>query len=146
MARTLAKKRTRAQYTPEYRAEALKLAERIGVAAAELGHAESQLYGWRTKARAAAGQTEAEREQAAEILKLKRQVAEQAEELAILQRRRRTSLVSRSEVRLHGSPPRRVLDHGYGPCAVCFTIGLLRPKPACTVQSDAAAVRCGRRG
>ena len=44
-------KKTRKQHTPEFRDEALKLAERIGVAAAarELSLYESQLYNWRSK-------------------------------------------------------------------------------------------------
>ncbi|SAT65239.1 transposase IS3 [Klebsiella pneumoniae] len=44
-------KKPRKQHTPEFRKEALKLAERIGVAAAarELNLYESQLYGWRKK-------------------------------------------------------------------------------------------------
>ena len=41
----------RKQHSPEFRNEALKLAERIGVAAAarELSLYESQLYNWRSK-------------------------------------------------------------------------------------------------
>ncbi|KSB73867.1 transposase, partial [Salmonella enterica subsp. arizonae serovar 62:z36:- str. 5335/86] len=44
-------KKIRKQHTPEFRQEALKLAERIGVAAAarELSLYESQLYNWRSK-------------------------------------------------------------------------------------------------
>ena len=44
-------KKPRKQHTPEFRNEALKLAERIGVAAAarELSLYESQLYAWRSK-------------------------------------------------------------------------------------------------
>lgn len=44
-------KKPRKQHTPEFRNEALKLAERIGVAAAarELRLYESQLYAWRSK-------------------------------------------------------------------------------------------------
>lgn len=46
-----ANKKPRKQHTPEFRQEALKLAERIGVAAAacELSMYESQLYAWRKK-------------------------------------------------------------------------------------------------
>ncbi|CAM6902727.1 Mobile element protein [Morganella morganii IS15] len=45
------RKTTRKQYTSEFRNEALKLAERTGVAAAarELSLHESQLYNWRSK-------------------------------------------------------------------------------------------------
>jgi len=82
------KKATRRQHAPEFRTEALALAEKIGVskAAKELGLHESQLYGWRTKARAAQDRSELERQQAVEIARLKRQLAEQAEELAIVKK------------------------------------------------------------
>jgi len=45
------KKQPRKQHTLEFRQEALKLAERIGVAAAarELSLYKSQLYAWQTK-------------------------------------------------------------------------------------------------
>ncbi|EGO8355123.1 hypothetical protein E0V34_25300 [Escherichia coli] len=48
-------KKTRKQHSPEFRSEALKLAERIGVAAAarELSLYESQLYAWRSSKRLA---------------------------------------------------------------------------------------------
>ncbi|TCV98404.1 hypothetical protein EDC52_103496 [Biostraticola tofi] len=44
-------KKSRKQHTPKCRSEALKLAERIGVAAAarELSLYESQLYAWRSR-------------------------------------------------------------------------------------------------
>jgi transposase len=82
------KKATRRQYAPEYRAEALALAEKVGVsqAANELGLHASQLYGWRTKARAAQDRSGVEQRQAVEIARLKRQLAEQAEELAIVKK------------------------------------------------------------
>lgn len=46
-------KKPRKQHTPEFRQEALKLAERIGVAAAarELNLYESQLYNWRSNSK-----------------------------------------------------------------------------------------------
>ncbi|HBX07587.1 MAG TPA: IS3 family transposase [Leclercia adecarboxylata] len=78
-------KKPRKQYTPEFRNEALKLAERIGVAAAarELSLYESQLYAWRSKINNARSSSEREQEMSVEIARLKRQLAEQAEELAI---------------------------------------------------------------
>ena len=81
-------KKPRKQHTPEFRQEALKLAERIGVAAAarELSLYESQLYTWRSKQQHQATSSERESEQAAEIARLKRQLAERDEELAILQK------------------------------------------------------------
>ena len=79
---------TRKRYSKEFRDEALTLAERLGVPAAakELGLHESQLYGWRVKARAERDQSETARAQAAEIARLKRKIAEQAEELAIVKK------------------------------------------------------------
>jgi transposase len=81
-------KKPRKQHTLEFRQEALKLAERIGVAAAarELNLYESQLYAWRSKQQQQLTSTERESELAAENARLKRQLAEQAEELAILQK------------------------------------------------------------
>jgi len=82
------KKTSRKRYSKEFKDEALALAQSIGVAAAakELGLHESQLYAWRIKARSEQDQSEVERNQAAEIARLKRQVAEQAEELAIVKK------------------------------------------------------------
>jgi len=82
------KKVIRKQYSPEFRKEALALAEKIGVAKAakELGLHDSQLYGWRKKARAQQDQSEREQSQAAEIARLKRKLAEQEEELAIVKK------------------------------------------------------------
>ncbi len=83
-----ANKNPRKQHTPEFRQEALKLAERIGIAAAarELSLYESQLYTWRSKQQQQLTSSERESELAAENARLKRQLAEQAEELAILQK------------------------------------------------------------
>jgi transposase len=82
------KKVTRRQHSPEFRQEALALADKIGIpkAAKELGLHDSQLYGWRSKARAMRDQSDLEQSQAAEIARLKRQLAEQAEELAIVKK------------------------------------------------------------
>jgi transposase len=79
---------SRRRYSAEFKVEALGLVERVGVASAakQLGLHESQLYDWRKKARYESGRSELEKELAAENARLKRQVAEQAEELAILKK------------------------------------------------------------
>ena len=66
-------KKPRKQHTPEVRNEALKLAERIGVAAAarELSLYESQLYAWRSKQQQQMSSSERESELAAENVRLK---------------------------------------------------------------------------
>ena len=76
----------RRRYTPEFKDEAIKLAKLKGVptAAMELGINDSQLYGWRLKAKAN-GHEQAS-ELTAEVARLKRRVAEQDEELAILKK------------------------------------------------------------
>ena len=86
--KTGTKKATRRQHSPEFREEALALAEKIGIprAAKELGLHDSQLYGWRSKARAKRDQSDLEQSQATEIARLKRKLAEQAEELAIVKK------------------------------------------------------------
>jgi transposase len=82
------KKTIRKQHSPEFRKEALALADKIGIAKAskELGLHASQLYGWRAKARSKQTQSEVEQSQAAEIARLKRQLAEREEELAIVKK------------------------------------------------------------
>lgn len=83
-------KKPRKQHSPEFRSEALKLAERIGVTAAarELSLYESQRYNWRSKQQNQQTSSESEREleMSTEIARLKRQLAERDEELAILQK------------------------------------------------------------
>ncbi|HGT8136695.1 TPA: IS3 family transposase [Escherichia coli] len=79
-------KKPRKQHSPEFRSEALKLTERIGVTAAarELSLYESQLYNWRSKQQNQQTSSERELEMSTEIARLKRQLAERDEELAIL--------------------------------------------------------------
>lgn len=82
------KNAVRARYSDEYKSEALKLADKVGVrpAAKQLGVHESQLYGWRGKARQKELSSDAEQRLNEENARLKRQLAEQAEELAILKK------------------------------------------------------------
>ncbi len=86
--KTASKKVTRRRHSPEFRNEALALADKLGVAkaASELGLHSSQLYGWRSKAKAGREQSDIEQQQAAEIARLKRRLAEQEEELAIVKK------------------------------------------------------------
>ena len=60
-------KKPRKQHTPEFRQEALKLAERIGVPAAarELNLYKSQLYSWRSKQQTQLSSSEREQEMSA---------------------------------------------------------------------------------
>jgi transposase len=78
----------RKRHSQQYRTEVLALADRIGVAAAakQLGLHDSQLYSWRSKARLGQERSEVEEKLAVENARLKRQLAEQAEELAILKK------------------------------------------------------------
>ncbi|EHJ4094851.1 IS3 family transposase [Escherichia fergusonii] len=78
-------KKPRKQHSSEFRSEALKLAERIGVAAAapELSLYESQFYKWRSKQQNQQTSSERELEMSTEIARLKRQLAERDEEMAI---------------------------------------------------------------
>lgn len=79
---------SRKRHSPQYKAEALALAERVGVPAAakQLGLHESQLYSWRVKNRLNQERSVVEERLALENARLKRQLAEQAEELAILKK------------------------------------------------------------
>jgi transposase len=79
---------TNKKYTAEFKAEALKLAERLSVAEAaeKLGIYPSQLYSWRSALNNSRTGVERESLLATENARLKRQLAEQAEELEILKK------------------------------------------------------------
>ena len=78
----------RKRHSEEFRKEALALAERVGVAkaAVQLGLTENQLYTWRRKAQRSADRSQVEQALSIENARLKRQLADQAEELAILKK------------------------------------------------------------
>ena len=78
----------RKYHSPEYKAEALKLALKIGAqkAAEELGLYDSQIYNWRKAGKVKESTTDRESALATENVKLKRQLAIQAEELEILKK------------------------------------------------------------
>ena len=81
-------KKTLTRYSQPYKDEALALAESVGMskAAAQLGLKEAQLYAWRIKARQVMNTGEREQQLADENVRLKRQLAEQAEELALVKK------------------------------------------------------------
>ncbi len=81
-------KKTRIKHSPEFKAEALKLADKVGVAATakQLSLHESQIYGWRKNSKKDTSTSQREQELAAEVAKLKRELAEQAEELEIVKK------------------------------------------------------------
>lgn len=85
---TSKKKATRTRYSEEFKADAVACAERLGVAAAarELGLHASQLYDWRRKRQAEGEQQANERALADENARLKRELADRDEELAILKK------------------------------------------------------------
>ena len=80
--------KSRQRYSQQYKDESLALAEKLGVAAAarQLGLHESQLYNWRSKARLSQDKSAVEEQLLVENARLKRQLAEQAEELAIVKK------------------------------------------------------------
>jgi transposase len=81
-------KKQRKIYNAEFKTEALKLAARIGVAAAakELGVYDSQIYNWRAATQKKSSTSQREAELQAEVARLKRQLADQTEDLAILKK------------------------------------------------------------
>ncbi len=78
----------RTRYSADYRAEALGLANRVGVSAAakELGIPTTQLYQSRTQATHAATFSDRERNLVEENARLKRLLAERTEEVKILEK------------------------------------------------------------
>jgi transposase len=76
------------RYTAEFKSEALKLAEHFSVAEAaeKLGIYPSQIYSWRSALNNSRTGVERESLLVTENARLKRQLAEQAEELEILKK------------------------------------------------------------
>ncbi len=76
------------RYAAEFKEEALALAKKVGVAeaAAQLKLQSSQLYAWRVKAETVARRTETEQALVVENARLKRQLAEKEQEVAILKK------------------------------------------------------------
>ena len=74
--------------SPEFKLEALMLVAKtsVAIAAKELGLHELQLYSWRVAATKKSSVSTREPELATEVARLKRQLAEQAEELEILKK------------------------------------------------------------
>jgi len=81
-------KKIRKLHTTEFKQEAVQLANKIGVSAAakQLGIYGSQIYDWRSKVQKKATTSQREAALATEVAKLKRQLAEQEEDLAILKK------------------------------------------------------------
>jgi transposase len=79
-------KSTRNRYSPAFKQEALALADRVGAAEAarQLGLQATQLYVWRSKAQQENSVDTRTRELDAENARLRRLLAEQTEDLAIL--------------------------------------------------------------
>ena len=81
-------KRAHRRYSGEFKTEALALTGKVGTgeAAAQLKLQTSQLYAWRAKAEAASRLMRADQEMAAENARLRRQLAEKEQEIAILRK------------------------------------------------------------
>ena len=81
-------KKKRIIHSPEFKSDALKLAEKVGVSAAasQVSLHESQIYGWRKAVKKDTNTSQREKDLAAEVTKLERQVAEQAVELDIVKK------------------------------------------------------------
>lgn len=82
------KKQQRKRSSDEFKAEAIRLAEKTSAteAAAELGISAQQIYTWRASADKKTSQSARESKLAEENARLKRQLAKQSEELAIVKR------------------------------------------------------------
>ena len=81
-------KKTRIKHSPEFKAEALKPAEKVGVAAAarQLSLHESQIQGWWKNSKKDINTSQRKQELATEVAKLKMRLAGQAEELEIVKK------------------------------------------------------------
>jgi transposase len=82
-------KKARRKFTPEFKVQAVKrvlAGHAVSAVARELGLAESLLHNWVTRHRLLEGTGALQAEQAAEIARLKRVLAQKEEEVAILKK------------------------------------------------------------
>ena len=81
-------KAARRRHSEEFKTEALLLADKVGVAeaASQLKVQSSQLYSWRSPAETRRSKGAAEQALSAENARLKRQLAEKEQELAIIKK------------------------------------------------------------
>ena len=82
-------KQGRRKFTPEFRSQAVKRVlsgHKVAAVAKELGIGESLLHTWVTRHRLSEGSGALQAEQAAEIARLKRTLAQREEEAAILKK------------------------------------------------------------
>lgn len=82
-------KKERRKFTPEFKAQAVKrvlAGHAVTLVARELGIGESLLHNWVTRHRLMEGTGALQAEQAAEIARLKRALAQKEEEAAILKK------------------------------------------------------------
>lgn len=122
-------KTTRKRYSDEFKDQALKRAERDGVAmvAQDLGIAETQIYAWRRKRQIEGAVTETERLKEAEVARLKRDLARLEEENIFLKKASAYGeRDNRSEVRPDPTPRRPACDCAHVRPAVGLPQRLLR--------------------
>lgn len=81
-------KKARRKHSPEFKSEALALADRVGVteAARQLKLQPSQLYSWRSQVQSHKQKDMASQALATENARLKRQLAEKSQELEIIKK------------------------------------------------------------
>ena len=86
MTKTSKTRGTRKRHSDAFKAEALQLAERVGIpaAATQLGVSTALLYGWRSKAELLKSRGEIDQGLAEENARLRRELAEKEQELAFL--------------------------------------------------------------
>ncbi len=86
---SLNEKKGRRKFTPEFKTQAVKrvlAGQAVAVVARELGIGESLLHNWVTRHRLMDRTGELQAEQAAEIARLKRALAQKEEEAAVLKK------------------------------------------------------------
>ena len=88
MTKKTRKSKTRVPRSDEFKAEALKLAEVVGVSAAalELDVNPNQIYQWRLKLSTSSERSEREDQLATEVARLKRELTDSREEVEILKK------------------------------------------------------------
>ena len=131
--------KTRQRHSQQYKAESLAVKVGVPAAARQLGLYESQLYSWRSKARFSQDKSAMEERLLVENARLKRQLAEQAEELVIVKKAAAYFAKSLKRIRLCAGPFRRIQDYFHEPRAGRLSQWILPLSTAGRAANKAAA-------
>ena len=144
MKATKISKKAYTHHSVEYKTEALKLVEPIGVpdVARQLGLHESQLYQWRNQQQHQHSVSQREQEQATEIARLRRELASAQEAVAIL---KQASAYFARQIKWSTPSPKTTINGlTWKLCAACWKCSAAATTTGCRISSVYSNINNGK--